>query len=143
MSLPMSATLRWRGARCSKLALARRTSAGQVMLITVLILGSAILGATVIAGTLTTQRIRQSISVTESAKAIFAADAGLEDALYRCIKNDPPVCSDFESSNEEDPSLTNGTSYKVTCKKDSEGNLQEIRSVGTSRDSIRALRIVF
>ena len=51
---------------------------GQAMLIAVLSLGGAILGATAIAGFLTLYQIRTTADTENSAKAIFAADAGVE-----------------------------------------------------------------
>lgn len=57
------------------------------MLITVLSLGGAILGATTVAGLLTLYQIRATTDTENSAKAIFAADAGVEWALFNhyCI----------------------------------------------------------
>ena len=45
---------------------------------TVLVLGASILAASTVAGYLTLLKIRTSSDVTNSAKAIFAADAGVE-----------------------------------------------------------------
>ena len=55
---------------------------GQAMLIAVLALGGAILGATTVAGLLTLYQIRATTDTANSAKAIFAADAGTEWALF-------------------------------------------------------------
>jgi hypothetical protein len=55
---------------------------GQAMLIAVLALGGAILGATTVAGLMTLYQIRATTNTANSAKAIFAADAGTEWALY-------------------------------------------------------------
>lgn len=52
------------------------------MLIAVLSLGGAILGATTVAGLLTLYQIRATTDSADSAKAIFAADAGVEWALF-------------------------------------------------------------
>lgn len=52
------------------------------MLIAVLSLGGAILGATTVAGLLTLYQIRATTDTANSAKAIFAADAGMEWALF-------------------------------------------------------------
>ena len=52
------------------------------MLIAVLSLGAAILGATTVAGLLTLYQIRATTDTANSAKAIFAADAGMEWALF-------------------------------------------------------------
>jgi hypothetical protein len=55
---------------------------GQAMLIAVLSLGGAILGATTVAGLLTLYQIRATTDTANSAKAIFAADTGTEWALF-------------------------------------------------------------
>jgi hypothetical protein len=55
---------------------------GQALLIAVLSLGGAILGATTVAGLLTLYQIRATTDSENSAKAIFAADAGIEWAQF-------------------------------------------------------------
>ncbi len=65
---------------------------GQAMLITVLSLGGAILGATALAGFLIVYQIRSATDFADSAKAVFAADAGTEWALDSYFNpNDPPA----------------------------------------------------
>lgn len=59
-----------------------RRRSGQAMLIAILTLGGAILGATSIAGLLLLYQIRSTTDSENSAKAIFAADAGINWALY-------------------------------------------------------------
>ena len=74
----------------------RNGRAGQAMLIAVLSLGGAILGATVVAGILTLYELRASTDTANSAKALFAADAGVEWTLfsYYCGSLDTPArCS--------------------------------------------------
>ena len=51
---------------------------GKVMLLTVLVIGGLLLGASAIAGLLMVYQIRQSGDVANSTKAIFAADSGIE-----------------------------------------------------------------
>ena len=58
------------------------------MLLTILILGGAMMSASLIAGFLTLQSIRQSTLSSESAKAIFAADAGIDYMFYKCRQED-------------------------------------------------------
>lgn len=75
---------------------------GQVMVLTVLALGGTLLGLTGIAGLLMVYQIRQATDLANSSKAIFAADAGIEWALYDfdchvdegvlCGDPDPPLC---------------------------------------------------
>jgi len=78
---------------------------GQALLIAVLALGGAILGATSIAGLLMLYQIRATTDTESSAKAIFAADAGVEWALYSFFK--PPQAAL--------PTFGNGTTLTVTC----------------------------
>jgi hypothetical protein len=76
---------------------------GQAMLIAVLALGGAILGATTVAGLMTLYQIRATTDTANSAKAIFAADAGTEWALFNyyegnsyCGAKPPSQCSNGE-----------------------------------------------
>lgn len=52
------------------------------MLLAILTLGGAILGATTIAGLLMLYQIRATTDIESSAKAVFAADAGVEWAEF-------------------------------------------------------------
>lgn len=114
---------------------------GQVLLITVLVLGGSILGATTIAGLLLSYQIRQATDLVNSGKAIYAADAGLEwgKLLY------------FNSStamSRGQPSMNNGTNFTVTCfMRDQrtavnctdEASVSVIRSVGRASNVGRLL----
>jgi hypothetical protein len=55
-----------------------RKRSGQVMILTVLALGGTILGAATVASLLVVYQIRQSTDLANSARAIFAADTGIE-----------------------------------------------------------------
>ncbi len=110
------------------------------MILTVLALGGTILGATTVAGLLMLYQIRQATDLANSAKAIFAADAGLEWALYQFFTKDTTkVLPDR---------LTNGSLISVKCfgsdsvetPCDSE-EISEIRSLGRSVGSSRAFRL--
>ena len=81
------------------------------MLIAILTLGGSILGATALAGLLTLYQIRASTDSENSAKAIFAADSGLNWALYSYF-NPPAVLRG---------TLGNNTTVWVACS-DSDGN---------------------
>lgn len=59
---------------------------GQVMLLTVLILGGVVLGASSIGGLLMINQLKQANLVTDSTQAVFAADSGLEYALFTKFK---------------------------------------------------------
>lgn len=84
-----------------------RSHSGQAMLIAVLTLGGAILGATTLAGLLMLYTIRSTTDSANSAKAIFAADAGVNWALYQY----------FDASTTL-PTLPPGTTLTVTCSDD-------------------------
>jgi len=79
---------------------------GQAMLIAVLSLGGAILGATAVAGLLTLYQIRATTDSENSARAIFAADAGIE-----WVQFDHYCATDVDPSGANRcPSVTPGTS---------------------------------
>jgi hypothetical protein len=79
----------------------KSSRAGQAMLIAVLSLGGAILGATTVAGLLTLYQIRATTDSANSAKAIFAADAGVEWAQFNHFCVDDGRC----------PGVGSGTDY--------------------------------
>ena len=95
---------------------------GQAMLIAVLSLGGAILGATAIAGILTLYQLRASNDTENSAKALFAADAGVEWTLFdyyctvdgRCPSG-PPDDGQATPPAGALPSFTNGAALTVSC----------------------------
>jgi len=58
---------------------------GQAMLVTVMILSSAILGATVLASLLVLFQLRQATDAKSSTQAIFAADSGIECILFERV----------------------------------------------------------
>jgi len=109
---------------------------GQVMLLTILILSAVFLMTTVIAGLLMVYQLGQVTRIQESAKAIFAADAATERALFnvfRCNHPDPAqapvvpnsswipsvtaICLSTQSQTPdplEVPKFLNGASYKMT-----------------------------
>ena len=119
-------------------ALTRR---GQAMLIAVLALGGAILGATTIAGFLMVYQIRQTTDSANSAKAVFAADAGTEWALYNF----------FVNSSTPMFTLSNGATTTVTCIDVSgnpvdscaDPNAAGAISKGFANDAARAFLVTF
>jgi len=98
---------------------------GQVMLLTVLILGGSILGASTIAGYLMLLKIRGASDITNSTKAIFAADTGIEWELYK----------QFKDSGYPKPSLSNNTNFT------SSNDTQRIKSIGQSSSIFRAFEL--
>lgn len=55
---------------------------GQVMILSVLLISSAVLAAASLAGLLILFQLRQATDAESSAKAVFAADSGIERALF-------------------------------------------------------------
>lgn len=121
------------------------------MLLTVLAIGGAILGATSIAGLLMLYQIRTATDVAHSAQAIFAADAGTEWAkyVYYCQLGSAPSCPDPTAI---PTSTVGGATVAVTCY-DANGALtpcyattttpsynaaESTISKGTSLNSVRA-----
>lgn len=56
---------------------------GQIMILSVLLLSAAILGATTVASMIVLFQLKRTSGAEHSARAIFAADAGVEEVLYR------------------------------------------------------------
>ena len=76
------------------------------MLLTVVLLSGTVLGTTAVAGLLMLYQIRQATLATDSMRAIFAADAGLEWEFYKGTKDGAykkPTLSnhaEFETKND-------------------------------------------
>lgn len=120
----------------------RQARKGQVMLITVLVMSSVFLSATAIAGILMVYQLGQVAKVIDSAKAIFAADAGIERglfAVFRCNPTTPVfpvgwsdsdiqiVCDSVRNQipgtptpplTPVTPAFMNGATYKMAIMKD-------------------------
>lgn len=107
---------------------------GQVMLLSVLALGATILGVTTIAGLLMIFQLRQTVNISDSAKAIYAADAGIEWAFYdfvcRADPGDEKECVPL-------PAFTNGASVTVT------NDGASIKAIGSAGKASRAFLIPF
>lgn len=106
------------------------------MLMTVLILGGVMLGATTIAGLITTYRLQQAGRARDSAMAIFAADAGLEKGFYQCFKLS-------DCTTEISQTLPNGASYIMTFTLSQSAGANEMRSTGKAGVTTRALRFFY
>ena len=79
------------------------------MIIAILSLGGVILGATTLAGLLMLYNIRSTTDSINSAKAIFAADSGINWALYSYFK---PPDGPLPGNNG---TLLNGATVSITC----------------------------
>jgi len=105
-------------------------SKGQVMLLTVLVLSGTALAATTIAGILMVYQIRQTTNVSDSAKAIFAADSGIEWEAYKFNKGIPQPA----------PVFTNGASVETQIIPSSS---LHVKSIGHAGKVSRALELTF
>ncbi len=81
------------------------------MVLTIMVLGGVMIGASTIAGLLTLFQIRQSTDMTNSTKAIYAADTGSEWSLYRF--SDPEAAGNHPWSGKETIELSNGSDFKT------------------------------
>lgn len=133
-------------------AVSSSRSSGQAMLIAVLSLGGAMLGATAIAGLLILYQIRAATDSINSSKAIFAADAGTDFALfsYYCANEldsgGNPRCSQAPVMG----AFADGASTTVTCYDSNNnptsscynptgtGDIQYAVSIGSSSNAQRA-----
>jgi len=103
---------------------------GQVLIITVLVLAASALATGTIASFLTITQIRQARAISDSTKAVYAADSGIEYGLYRA----------FINSEYPMPIMTNGpnVSFEIDTTEDA-----VIRSLGRANDSYRAFSVTF
>lgn len=93
------------------------------MLLSVLTLGAIMLGATAIASLLIIYQIKMSSNSADSAKAIFAADAGVDWGLYQFI---------HPTSTVAQPVFSNGASFTVSCYDSSLNQLSGCGSASTT-----------
>lgn len=121
------------------------------MLLSMVSLGGALLGITTIAGLLMVYQVRQTNDALLSAKAIFAADAGLEWGLYNYY------CAGGGGFSGVCPrpalgSFTNGATVQVVCVDEDRvrhescdpsqiNSLVKIISIGTAGAASRAFEI--
>lgn len=99
------------------------------MVLTILALGGAILIGTTAAGLLVVYQIRQSADLASSAKAVFAADSGIEWGLYQHKTGSSAPLSAL-------PSFSNGATVIVRC---SDGSRAEVSCTDDSVAFIRAI----
>ncbi len=116
-----------------RLALFTSFARGQLMVIIVLIMASIFSVALVQASSFV-NAVRQARLVMDSAKAFYAADSGVELALYRYFKNAPG----------EQVTMTNGTFCCTleVIQPAGAGQTLEIKSTGTSPEPAGAYKVV-
>ena len=110
------------------------------MIIATLALGGVILGATTIAGLLMIFQIRGTTNAADSAKAIFAADAGIESALYQRFKNVPSPALAFANGASVDIRCFDDAGVEADC---SDNMSISARSVGVANTARRAFSLTF
>ena len=116
---------------------------GQLMLLSVLLISSAVLGAATIAGLLVLFQLRQTADAEASAQAVFASDAGIERALYEKYRNG--YCGDINSqiASAGDPqdefTIDDDIEYKIIL----EEGCTIAKSAGRSGRSARAFILYF
>lgn len=106
---------------------------GQAMLLTVMLLTGVILSTASLAALITLYQMRQASDVASSNQSIFAADAGIECALYK--KNKEGKSNEDIAQECSQISFGNKAEVKVVA----EGDL--IRSAGKSKRSARAFEV--
>ena len=128
---------------------------GQVMILTVLALGGTMLGATTIAGLLMLYQLRQANDLSNSARAIFAADAGMEWAFYNLFCKGDPLKIPCPLAELQGSDFANGASVTVICEdedgvaipqcypEESGKAIRRIRSIGKSNAANRAFEARF
>jgi hypothetical protein len=76
----------------ARLNFVKQNLGGQVMILTTLAIGGALLGATAIAGLLMVYQIRQMTDLRNSTQAIMAADSGVEWGFFQFFHpSSPPI----------------------------------------------------
>jgi hypothetical protein len=131
-------------------AAGKPAKAGQVMVLTVLALGGTILGATTVAGLLMLYQVRQATDLGNSARAIFAADAGMEQSFFNIFCKGDESKSSYCPAPEFPVRFSNGAAVKVTCYDDSGSVLptcdettRNVRAVGSAGNASRAFEANF
>ena len=124
--------------------------AGQAMLIFVLVLGATMLSVTAIAGYVTLQKLRESSDVVDSAKAIYAADSGVEWCFYNkfyVATTSTYVCDSAQVQGAPYmpvPTFTNnlsGNTVDVSVSQGSSDAGTVVKSIGHSGRTYRAFGI--
>ena len=110
----------------------KRSGGGQTMILTVILITTAILSATVISALLILFQLRQVSDIKASTQAIFAADSGIECVLYE------KFVGGERYQNCAEVKLTNDTLYVVVDQGDG-----SFKSIGKSGRTARAFEIGF
>ena len=103
------------------------------MLLTIMMLTGVILSVTSLVALIVLYQLRQTTDIIASSQAIFAADAGLECALYKQVKKGNPS----EWGDCSQAKLGNGAEFKTVIEENT------IKSAGRSGRSARAFEATF
>ena len=132
----------------------RQQNSGQIMLLSIMILAGVMLSASLIAGLLVRHQIRQVNDAVSSAKAIFAADTGIEFISWCIFEGCSEIPDPFTSIPPHDcapggdPSLiTVSFDDTSTCFElvpaDVTSNTLTLNARGFSGRTLRILEAVF
>ena len=125
------------------------------MILSVMALGGMILGVTTIAGLLMIYQVRQATDAALSARAIFAADSGLEWGLYNyyCLSApnnqktpcpaQPPVFSNSVGNSAVGVAVTCFDAAENPTDCAAATSTVTVRSVGSAGEASRAFEINF
>lgn len=113
---------------------------GQIMIVVVLTLGGIMFGASVIGGILMSGQLRQIKNISDSAKAIYAADAGLNFGYYQFLSSGGASAPNFSNQANYTLLCLNLSRQPVTCNSTSTAY---IISKGTAGKVSRALQLNF
>ena len=121
---------------------------GQVMLLTTVVLSGTFLVVSGMVGFLMVYKIRQSTDMTNSTKAILAADSGIEWELYRCFKcYSAEICDSdcpapYSPPSYSGPQMANNSIATTTVIFNASGTAESIKSVGKSGNTARAFQMM-
>lgn len=110
----------------------RKKNSGQLMLITVLLLGGVIMSAASLLGFLIVYKMRQATDIGDSAKAFFASDTGKEWELYQALKLGERLS--FDGC----PKFENNAGFETIVGLSDNGKALNILSVGKASKNVRA-----
>ena len=122
-----------------------KNNKGQIMMLSVLMIGTSILVFSSIAGYLMLQRLRAASNSVDSTKAIFAADSGIECGLYAVnfasTTNPRSVECNTDSSTSTLKFDDDHISVAAQANYSDSGVITSIKSIGTASKSNRAFLI--
>lgn len=107
-----------------------KKQSGQIFLMSILVL-SGVMASALFLMSIFIKDFRQSIETSESVKAFYAADAGMEWEIYNSLNPE---------SNEERPEMNNETRFESQNNFDTN---RKIKTTGFSRKVSRGLEVNF